>query len=169
MLVLYSYGMDHFSSLLLTKLFGMKKYVFLLAALFFSFSLFSFTDKKGGDVFEVYLNGKQVHQQFVHADKSAKNIHLTSFRDNDKIEIFYSHCGQTGKNRTLTIRNEKNEVVKVFRFADDGNRSRMAFSRKDIGKLRLSTMNLYYSSIELPTAKMLASIQWTAEQSVAKR
>lgn len=148
----------------------MKKYAFLLALVPFCFALMSFYKKRGGDVFEIYLNGKQVHQQFVHTDNGAKNIQLMSLSDNDKIEVFYSHCGYAGKNRVLTIRNEKNEMVKEFRFADQNDsRSKMAFFRKDIGKIKLSKMNLYYTSKELPAGKHLAAIRWTTGQWLAKR
>ena len=148
-----------------------KYYVFLVV---FSLALlctasFSFTGKKGGDVFEIYLNGKQMLQQFVHADKSVKTLQLTSTNENDKIEVFYSHCGVMGKSRVLTIRNEKNELVKEIRFTDvAANRSLMGFYRKDIPASKTGRMNLYYSSKELPTAKLLATISWKENRSIAR-
>lgn len=46
----------------------MKKlciFLYLLATCLF---LFSFSTNRGGDVFRVFLNGRQVHQQFVYAN-----------------------------------------------------------------------------------------------------
>jgi len=154
----------------------MKKYsvssvVLLLALSVLSSTFFSFTPKKGGDVFEIYLNGKQIHQQFVHADKSAKTLQLPAVSSNDKIEVFYSHCGIVGKSRVLTVRNEKNELIREFKFADaDGKRSYMSFYWKDISasKNKSAKISLYYSSKEIPAGKMLASLTWKDNRNVAK-
>lgn len=62
----------------------------------------SFDNPRGGDTLEIYLNGKQVHQQFVHADNSTKALHLSAFTDNDKIDVMYSHCGKAGTGRVLS-------------------------------------------------------------------
>ena len=150
----------------------MKKYSSLLmslAVLLLCTASFSFTGERGGDVFEIYLNGKQVHQQYVHVDKSVKTLQLVSINESDKIEVFYSHCGTMGKNRVLTIRNEKNELIKEIKFTDEkGKRSLMGFYRKDIPGNKNSKMNLYYSSKELPAAKLLATISWKENRSLAK-
>jgi len=149
----------------------MKKYsvfAMVLSVMFLSITSFSFTNNKGGDVFEIYLNGKQMIQQFVHGDKSAKTLHLASIGENDKIEVFYSHCGVTGKSRVLTIRNEKNELVKELKFADVAKHSRMVFQKKDIPGNKSSKMNLYYSSKELTTPKLLATISWKENRSLAR-
>lgn len=142
----------------------------LLALPAFCTAVFSFNNIRGGDTLEVYLNGKQVHQQFVHADNSTKSLHLSAFADNDKIDVMYLHCGKTGTNRVLTVRNEKGEAVKEFKFADAaGNRSLMGFSRKDIGNLKSPKVNLYYRAKELPEGRLLATVDWTTGQSVAKK
>src|ERR1044071_6607861 len=80
-----------------TMLFG------LMAA---TLMLFAFTSPKGGESFEIYLNGKIIVQQALYSDKSVKNLQLTSTSANDKLDIYYNHCGQTGKNRTITIKDE---------------------------------------------------------------
>src|SRR4051812_34005539 len=110
------------------KISFMKKYQFfphlILTLSVLSLSLFSFTTDRGGDVFEIYLNGKQVHRQFVHVDKSVKTLQFDAFNANDKIEVFYSHCGRPGTKRVLTFRNEKNELIKELKYPDtENNRS----------------------------------------------
>lgn len=131
--------------------------------------LSSFSHKRGGDVFEIYLNGKQMHQQFVHIDKGAKTLSFASLGENDKIGVLYSHCGQSGTKRMITLRNEKNELIKQLSFPDaTSSRSIMSFSRKDVAKLTGNRVSLYYSSREMPEAKLLANISWNAGKSVAK-
>lgn len=147
----------------------MKKYVALSFALILCTVLFSFSNKPGGDVFEIYFNGKQVLQQFVHASKGTKTLQLTSLSGSDKIEVVYSHCGQMGKNRVLAIRNEKNELLKELKFADDNNKpSPMSFYRKDVPGSKNASVNLYYYSKELPEGRLLTIIQWRENKAVAK-
>jgi hypothetical protein len=152
----------------------MKKYGFLSTLLFalpvLCIALFSFSANKGGDVFAIYLNGKQVHRQFVHVDKSVKTLQLQSFSDDDKIEVMYSHCGQVGTKRMLSLRNEKNELVSKLKFPDvNDNQSLIGFHRKDIAKNSSTQLNVYYSSKELPDGKLLATIRWSEPKVIAKR
>jgi len=125
-------------------------------------TLFSFSSKRGGDSFEIVLNGKRVLQQFVYASKGVQTIQLTQTSDNDKLDIYYSHCGQVGKNRYITIKNEKDQPIKVWKLADAADKSRaMSFKLKDILSLRKNKtdkLNLFYSSSELPAGRTLATI-----------
>jgi len=125
-------------------------------------TLFSFSTKNGGDSFEIVLNGKRVLQQFVYASKGVQTIQLTPTSDNDKLDIYYSHCGQIGKNRLITIKNEKDEAIKVWKFQDATDKNGvMSFKLKDILSLRRNKtdkLNLFYSSTELPVGRTLATI-----------
>ena len=146
----------------------------IVIAAFIVFSgtaLLSFSGKWGGDVFEIYLNGKRVLQQFVHVDKSVKTLQLTSVSNNDKIDVYYSHCGHTGTNRVLTVRDETNKIIKQFKFTDAANtHSAMSFTVKDVVSVQKNNstkLNLYYSSKELPAGSLLATIAWTAGEHTA--
>jgi len=82
--------------------------------------------------------------------------------DNDKLDIYYSHCGQVGKDRYITIKNEKDQPIKVWKFVDaTDNNVAMSLKLKDILSLRKNKtdkLNLFYSSSELPKGKVLAII-----------
>lgn len=147
----------------------MKKLIAFCFASAFWIAGSSFSGKLGGDMFAIYLNGKQVHQQFVHADQSVKTLSLVSGNEKDKIDILYSHCGQGGKSRIITIRNEKNGLVKKLSFGDGrDDKSLMGFHRKELGNSKQATLQLYYSSKELPEAKLLARIVWQEAKAVVK-
>jgi hypothetical protein len=94
----------------------MKKQFFMAVVLVLSTVLFSFTTHRGGDVVQIYLNGRQVHQTFVHANQSAEMFTLSALGNSDQVAVFYSHCGKPGTGRTLLFRNEKNEVVKTLSY-----------------------------------------------------
>lgn len=147
----------------------MKKYFGLFAALALCTTLSSFTAKPGGDVFEIYLNGKQVIQQFVHVDKTVKTLHFATLNASDKIEVLYSHCGQMGTNRVIHIRNEKGEMVKELRFPEaTSKRSLMAFTRGEISRNVNTALRLYYSSKELPQERLLATLDFSSGKVAAQ-
>jgi hypothetical protein len=140
-----------------SKIIALKSLMILLCA-----SLFSFSPKRGGDSFEIVLNGKRVLQQFVYASKGVQTIQLIQTSDNDKLDIYYSHCGQVGKNRYITIKNEKDQPIKVWKFEDaTNNNGAMSFKLKDILSVRKNKTDqftLFYSSSELPAGRTLARI-----------
>lgn len=135
-----------------TMLFG------LMAA---SVMLFSFSTGKGGDSFQVYFNGKLMLEQFVYVDNSVKTLQLTSTSANDKIDVYYNHCGRTGKNRMITIKDEKDKILKTWKFADATGKSAMTIMLKDIYGLEKNNQakfSIVYSSKELPSGKSLATV-----------
>src|SRR5258706_10860555 len=139
----------------------------------FSATLFSFSSKKGGDSFEVWLNGKRVLQQYVHVAKGVQTLQLAQASENDKLDICYNHCGQTGKSRYITIKDENNRPLKVWKFADAaGSNMAMSFKLKDILSLKKNKtdkLNLFYSSSELPNGRLLAIIVAENEKGIARK
>ena len=140
-----------------SKLVAAKSLLILLCL-----TLFSFSPQKGGDSFEILLNGKRVLQQFVYASKGLQTIQLTPVSDNDNLDIYYSHCGHIGTNRCITIKNEKDQPIKVWKLQDAVDKNgAMSFKLKDILSLRKNKtdkLNLFYSSSELPSGRTLAVI-----------
>jgi hypothetical protein len=140
--------------------------------MFLSFTLFSFTHRKGGEGFEIYLNSKLVVQQFGNQLNDVKSIQLDQNAPNDELTIKYYHCGQAGKNRSIVIKDGQNKILKEWHFADASpGKAAMTCKVKDITGLKKGngsvTLNLYYSSTELPKGRQLASIVVPA-QNMAK-
>ena len=83
-----------------------------------------------------------------------KQFQLTQTSDNDKLDIYYNHCGQVGRNRYITIKNEKDKAIKAWKFADAVDKNGvMSFKLKDVLSLRKNKtdkLNLFYSSSEPP-------------------
>lgn len=126
-------------------------------------TLFSFSIRTGGEGFEIYLNSKMVLQQYGNQMNNVKSLQLDQGSYNDELTIKYHHCGKVGKNRVITIKDSKNNVLKQWHFdnATDATNS-MTCKVKDILDLQKknssTTINLYYSSSELPKGRLLTSI-----------
>lgn len=122
-------------------------------------TLFSFSSNLGGDSFTISIDGKEVIQQFVFRQTSTPELTLPSNAE-AKIAIHYNHCGNIGKGRTLAVRNRSNTVIKEWKFIDN-NEKFLAINADDIKTLFKSSnesLNLYYTSRELPDGHLLASI-----------
>ena len=142
--------------------------LFSLAILLFSFSV-----PKGGEGFEIYLNSKLIVQQFGAQVYNVKSIQLDQSSLNDELTIKYFHCGQAGKDRSITIKDGQNRVLKVWRFEDGtANKAAMTCKVKDIIGLKKGnetvTLNLYYSSCQLPNGRQLAALIVPSNNKVAK-
>lgn len=139
--------------------------VALLSTILLALATFSFVRVPGGDHFEVYLNKKLVFQQIVSQPSGVKSLVLNESNMNDKVEVFYSHCGKIGTKRNIVIK-DGNNVLRQWRFVDVvGNTSEKKFMSMNVKeilafKARTSdkTLNLYYSSQEMPDGRLLASI-----------
>jgi hypothetical protein len=127
----------------------------------------SFSPAKGGEGFEIYLNNKLVLQQFGSKMNSVQNIRLDQSLSNAQMAINYFHCGRAGKNRSITIKNDHNRILKEWKFADVSTASisisgaAMNCRVSDILNLQKNNpgkLNLYYSSAELPSGRLLVSL-----------
>jgi hypothetical protein len=124
-----------------------------------SIPLFSFFSAPGGDKFEIYLNNKLVLEQYVSTTMSPRFISLAPDNYNSKIDIYYKHCGLTGKNRALILKDANNKVIKKWQFTNTG--AAMTLKGKDImdfQKDNTKTLRLFYSSAELPQGRLLATV-----------
>jgi hypothetical protein len=125
-------------------------------------SLLSFISIPGGDKFEVYLNNKMILEHFV-TQRTAQYLTLHQSNYNDRIDIYYSHCGKIGTSRYIVIKDEQDKVLKQWQFPNATAENRnMTWKVKEImdlqkGKDRRS-FKLYYISREIPGGKLLATV-----------
>ena len=133
-----------------------------LALLAVCATLFSFSSYRGGDSFSIYLNNKLVFEQHVAMKGGVKSFELGKANYNDQLSIYYSHCGQPGKGRSIAIKDENNKTLKEWHFGDASNtKSSMSCKAGDILDLQKNKegrLQLYYSSKELPKGHLLAAI-----------
>ena len=127
----------------------------------------------GGEGFEVYINNKLVLQQFGEKMNSVKTIQLDQSASNGQLAIRYFHCGQPGKSRVVTIKDEKNIVLKQWKFGDTKDASaKLCCNVKDILALpKLQSgqkVNLFYASSQLPNGRMLATLTSTTKNAAAQ-
>lgn len=124
--------------------------------------LSSFSGTWGGDSYRIYVNNKLVLEQFVYNQKEVQTISLGQNGPNDQVNVYYSHCGKTGQSRHLSIRDDKNNLLKEWRYADASNANGgMTCKAKDILSLQATNekLGMVYSSKELPEGKMLAYVK----------
>jgi hypothetical protein len=127
----------------------------------------SFTNRWGGEGFEIYLNNKVVLQQFGKEMNTLKSIPLDRSLASSQVSVKYFHCGRAGKDRTITIKDDNNKTLKEWHYPDvaaanmSGSDLSMNFKVSDILLLQKNNsgkFNLYYSSSELPKGRLLASL-----------
>ena len=133
-------------------------------------SLFSFDRLPGGDSFQVYLNGKLVLDKALYKSKEIQNLEFVQASANDKVEIYYSHCGQKGTNRSITAKDEHQKVLKTWRFADEGKYMSIQLSALNSLQTNNKTdkIGLYYSSKELSAGQELVLVSVGNKSVVAR-
>jgi len=133
-----------------------------LVLVILSLVLCSFAINTGSDSYEIYLNAKLVLKEYVHGRKEVKSITLNRNSGEDAISVNYSHCGQMGTSRKISVNNRENKILKEWHFADtQASKDPMVFKVEEIISLasQHSGLTLTYSSNELPDGLVLATIQ----------
>lgn len=117
----------------------------------------------GGDKYSIYLNNKLINEQYVHSNSFAfKSLQLSNANSNDEITIYYSHCGEVGTGRSIVLTDDKNNVLKEWKFFDGS--AAMIIKVKDILEVQKNNANsnialVYYSNKYLPKGRSLTSIK----------
>ena len=128
----------------------------------FCTTLFSFS-KIGGDSYTIHLNEKQLVQFYVHSKAATPSISLAQATTNDQLFVYYNECGKIGKERKLSIRDEKDNVLKEWQFTNvTGEHTPMSFKAKEILALKKNGNNklkLFYASREISNGQLLATIE----------
>ncbi len=139
------------------------KHALVKAFTFAALSLFTFNAKAGGDTYEIYLNNKLLLKQYLTQPLNISSLQLDKENSDDRLVIFYSHCGQTGKGRSVVIKDEKGEIIKEWTFANStGSNKSMIIPVRELLQLAKnnssSRLHLYYAAKELPKGLMLTSL-----------
>jgi hypothetical protein len=134
--------------------------------------LFAFTGI-GGDSYTIHLGEKQLVQFYVHSKNPTPTFGFDQASVNEQISVYYSECGKIGKERKLTIKNEKDEVLAGWQFANTtGEHTPMNFKAKDILALKQKGVNkvkLYYSSQEVSSGRLLAVISLNNDRKASRQ
>jgi hypothetical protein len=69
-------------------------------------------------MFEIYLNSKLLVRQYNPQSFTLQSLNLTEANVNDKLVIYYNHCGHPGKSRTIAIVDKAGNVLKKYNFGD---------------------------------------------------
>ena len=67
----------------------------------------SFSIRPGGDVYSIYLGERLLSEQHVARQTSLPKISVQESLSSERILIYYSHCGQIGKKRTILFKDEQ--------------------------------------------------------------
>lgn len=123
--------------------------------------LFSFSSRPGAHSFQVYLDGKLVIDQYVNSKMDAPKLPLDPAENYGQLIVKYNECGRTVTGRTITIKDNRNNVLKEFHFegASTGYEESMVCQVNDILALKQKDTNilkLYYSSKEFPIGQQIA-------------
>jgi hypothetical protein len=130
--------------------------------------LFAFSPHPGGDSFSISVNKKLLFLQYAHADKSVRTVALANVGSDDVLNVMYSHCGKSGSDRSITIRDAGNKILKEWHYANvlEKPSGDMSCNAKDIlllSKSGKAKLNLVYASRELPEGKTLAILEIPAD------
>lgn len=144
---------------------AMKMLSFVLVSFFFQ----SFSGPNGGDYYKVLLNNKMITEQYLTKPISIKTLSLAASNNSDQLTVYYSHCGQAGKTRSVSVRNQSGKVLKEWKFADSKT-IELQLPVKEIlnGSAKNASVYLYYTSKEIPSGKQLLSIDLSSS-TVVKR
>lgn len=123
-----------------------------------------FTAKAGVDVFEIYLNNKLLLKQAASKPFNLQSLQLDKSNSHDELVIYYNHCGESGRQRSIAIRDDKGNIIKEWKFADAPEvRSAMRIPVKELLQLDKSyahtNLSIFYSAQQLPKGLTLSALQ----------
>jgi hypothetical protein len=121
--------------------------------------------RDGGESFEIYLNNKLLVRQHVTQSFSLQNLNLTAANANDRLVIYYNHCGMPGKSRTIAIKDAAGKVLKTYTFGDAGStKEGMTIPVKELLALEKNNngaqLAIHYTAKELPKGLTLSAVKF---------
>ena len=121
--------------------------------------------RDGGEMFEIYLNGKLLVRQYNPQSFTLQSLNLTEANVNDKLVIYYNHCGHPGKSRTIAIVDKAGNVLKKYNFGDGNSvQDGMSIPVKEFLALEKNNQGMqlaiHYTAKELPKGLTLSAVQF---------
>lgn len=138
-----------------------KKPLLMLLFLAVCASLSSFTTRFGGEGYRISVNGTVVLEAFGEGMNKVRTLQLDQYPAGSELTVRYFHCGKIGKSRVITIKDDKNAVVKQWKYKDVNDlNADMSCGVKDLVSLQKGEGNLYlyYASTELKNERLLVAI-----------
>jgi hypothetical protein len=127
-----------------------------LSALLFSFSNFL----PGAHSFQVYFDGKLMADQYISSRSEIPKLMLNPAEKYNQLIVKYDECGRTVSGRIISIKDDKNTVLKEWRFngTTSGYKDAMPCAWKEITTLakKGNVLKLYYASKEFPEGQQIA-------------
>ncbi|WP_207511412.1 hypothetical protein [Longitalea luteola] len=127
----------------------------------------AFTAKAGGEGFQIYLNNKLILEQSG-SQFTLQSLPLDKANINDELVVYYYHCHDKGKARSIAVKDTKGTIIKEWKFGDaSGPRSGMKIPVRELLQLEKSyahtSISLVYISQQLPKGRALSALQFTGK------
>ena len=138
----------------------------LLLLMVFPFFAFTGSAIAGLDYYHISIGKKVVYTRYLNKPLSLENLPITSADMNEQLVIQYFQCNtpdKTGKNRSITLRDNTGKVIKAWHFADakDGN-AQMAIPVKELMQFvessKSKSISLYYAATGKTEDEQLAFV-----------
>lgn len=136
----------------------------LIFGLMLGIMLMAFTF--GGDSFTIHLNNKQVIEHYVHSKKETPTLQLAP-DEKGSLTVFYSECGKIGTARTIILKDDEQNTLKTWKYADtlaDHKPMEISVSELQTHLTKEKALNLVYQSREVKKEILLVTI--TAQKNV---
>jgi hypothetical protein len=122
----------------------------------------SLSAKAGGEYYRIFLNNKLILERHESEALNLRDLPIQDAAATDQLVIYYSHCGQVGKNRVITVRDDAGKIVKQWKYADtDDKKTGMSIPVKELLALKKAHkggLQLHYASVQLPEGRTLAAL-----------
>ena len=136
----------------------------LPVSLFAIVAFFSaFISPAGGEGFEIYVDNRLLIQKFNTDMKQLTNLQLSGSNAKSELKVKFYHCGMSGRDRSLSLRNANNQLLKQWQFSNsDGKNFAVIVPVREILALQQksgnATLYLYYASKEASGGRLLTGI-----------
>lgn len=113
----------------------------------------------GGDSFTIHLNNKQIIEHYVYK-KETPTLQLAQ-GEKGVLSVFYSECGKIGKARTIILKDDRQNILHTWRYADaltEHKPMEIAVPELQEYLKKEKVLNLYYQSRDVKKETLLVTI-----------